>query len=526
MRRLLVSLTAALMLALVALIPGHSQWYTPPDNWVMLLCKFSDTAAEPHPVAYFEALMSPTTGIGHWWNTVTYGSTFSPQIIGWLTVPNAKAHYTAMAIQPMRDALHQDCMAQAAQLMPADTRGVIVVAAEPMANGFAGAREDSMPGAVAWLSPPEYTIPMRAIHHILAAMGVRFSLIDSPARDANPWDGSSGSLALCAPRTDCYPPHPAAYAKLLAGLIPLQYLGIHSSAGSANYPLVYLDSPATAGAHAVAVPLSTANALDFYLVEARRNTGSNYDQILPDSGVLIHRISETAPRYQAWLVGASDVSGALGSAVIWTPGETFVDAVNGIQISVLSTTASGYQISVTRSQIETAVPTTTPVPTAVPTAAVTPPAPTNLVTNPSFEGFDSAGRPWAWHYRGSDNSRVVCGVASEGVCALQMRHEGQLHTFFATNLLLPGQQLSFGADIYNYSPDGNIQLALIVKYADPNLPKDQLILVPAGSSRQFRRYSGTLTLVGTPSSVQLAIRTGGLAGRVYIDNVFLRRGSP
>lgn len=526
MRRLLASLTIALMLTLVALLPARSQWYTGPDYWVMLLCKFSDTAAEPHPVSYFEALMSPVNGIGHWWNTVSYGSTFSPQIIGWLTVPNPKAHYTSMTVESMRQALYQDCRAQAGPLIPPETRGVIVVAAEPMAAGFAGALEDSVAGAVAWLSPTEYTIPMRAIHHIVAAMGMRYSLIDSATVMPNPWDGSSGSLALCLPATDCYPPHPAAYAKLLAGMIPLQYLGIQSAAGNAYYPLVFLDSPATEGIHAVAVPLSTANAHEFYLIEARRNTGGNYDQILPGSGVLIHRINESGPRYQAWLVGATDVNSAIGSGAIWTLGETFVDAANGIQISVASELASGFEVLVTRSQIATPVPTATAVPTAVPTPVITPPPPDNLVVNPSFEGFDIEGRPWGWHYRASDNSRVVCGVATEGVCSLQMRSAGQLHTFFGTSKLGPGHVLSFGADIYNYSPEGNIQLVLVVKYADPNLPKDQLVLVTAGSYRQFRRYGGTLTLVGAPSSIQMAIRTGGLAGRVYVDNVYLRRAGP
>jgi hypothetical protein len=526
MRRLLASLTAAVIFTLVTVLPARSQWFIGPNNWVMLLCQFSDTAAEPHPASYFETLMSPVGGIGLWWNTMSYGGTFSPQIIGWLTVPNAKAHYTTMTVEAMRDALYQDCRAQAAPLIPSGTMGVIVVAAEPMAAGFAGARDDTGTGAVAWLSPTEYIIPMRTIHYIAAAMGVRYSLIDSATVMPNPWDGSSGSLALCLPTTDCYPPHPAAYAKLLAGLIPTQRLGIHSSAGSSDYPVDFLDSPASAGVHAVAVPLSTANAYEFYLIEARRNSGSNYDQILPGSGVLIHRINEAAPRYQAWLVGASDVNSAVSSSAIWTPGETFVDAVNGIQISVMRQTASGYDVRVTRGQIATPVPTATAVPTAVPTPVITPLPPDNLLVNPSFEGFDIEGRPWGWHYRGSDNSRVVCGVATEGVCALQLRREGQLHSFFATNLFAPGERLSFGADIYNNSPEGNIQLVLIVKYADPNLPKDQLLLVPAGSYRQFRRYSGTLTLVGAPSSMQLAIRTAGLAGRVYVDNVYLRRGSP
>jgi hypothetical protein len=178
---------------------------------------------------------------------------------------------------------------------------------------------------------------------------------------------------------------------------------------------------------------------------------------------------------------------------------------------------------VTRSDPATAVPTTTPVPTA--TATAPPPSPTlpvNFVINPSFEGFSPANVPWGWLYKGSDGSRVVCGVASEGVCSLRMRQQGKLHQFFDTSFFNAGDRLTFGAHVFNDSPEANVKLMLIIKYADPAFRKDMLTLIPTGYYQQFRYYSGGVVLLGKPTSVQLAIRTEGQPGRVFVDSAFVK----
>jgi hypothetical protein len=48
-------------------------------------------------------------------------------------------------------------------------------------------------------------------------------------------------------------------------------------------------------------------------------------------------------------------------------------------------------------------------------------------------------------------------------------------------------------------------------------------LIPTGYYQQFRYYSGGVVLLGKPTSVQLAIRTEGQPGRVFVDNAFLKR---
>jgi hypothetical protein len=400
----------------------------------------------------------------------------------------------------------------------------MIVSAEPMAPGFEGSEDisDTVERGTVWLSPLEYDVPMRVIHYMGRSMGLRFSLIDTPDLLPNPWDGMSGSLALCAPQSNCFPPHPNAYTKMLGMWFGNENIADNRpSMLSENYEIAYLDTP-PGTLPLVVVAESSATEWVIFFIEARRNIGGTYDHLLPASGVIIHRVQKQWG-HEVWLVGANDVASALGSGPVWTPGETFVDAANGIQISVLSETASGFEINVTRSDPAIAVPTTTSEPTA--TATAPPPSPTlpvNFVINPSFEGFSPANVPWGWLYKGSDGSRVVCGVASEGVCSLRMRQQGKLHQFFDTSAFNAGDRLTFGAHVFNDSPEANVKLMLIIKYADPAFRKDMLTLIPTGYYQQFRYYSGGVVLLGKPTSVQLAIRTEGQPGRVFVDSAFVK----
>jgi hypothetical protein len=596
-------LVAAFLLTSIGPSAAQSGATWPSYDWVILLCKFADTATEPDPPSHFEAMMNPVDGIGHWWKTVTYGGTFTSQITGWLTLPQPKAHYTALSVDAMRQAMYTDCTAQAAPIELDQRDGVMIVSAEPMAPGFEGTedRSDTIARGTVWLSPLEYDVPIRVIHYMGRSMGLRFSLIDTPDLLPNPWDGMSGSLALCAPQSSCYPPQPSAYTKMLGLWMPAINVAEHPSYmySAAFYEIAYLDSAPGTLPLLVVVQSSATDSI-YYFIEARRNIGGAYDHLLPASGVIIHRVQQQWG-HEVWLVGANDVASALGSGPVWTPGETFVDWINGITISIKDETANGFRIVLYRgesgpipsntpsetpnwSSTETAVaaltatvtpsatptltytdtpsavpsdtpvatltptvtpsetpastftetpslvPSNTPVSTSttVPTATATappPPSPTlpvNFVINPSFEGFSPANVPWGWLYKGSDGSRVVCGVASEGVCSLRMRQQGKLHQFFDTSAFNAGDRLTFGAHVFNDSPEANVKLMLIIKYADPAFRKDMLTLIPTGYYQQFRYYSGGVVLLGKPTSVQLAIRTEGQPGRVFVDSAFVK----
>jgi hypothetical protein len=95
----------------------------------------------------------------------------------------------------------------------------------------------------------------------------------------------------------------------------------------------------------------------FYTVEARRFIG--YDNKVPAEAIVIHHVDATRAN-DAWVV---DADGNLDGACVipqddancdpddagaqWTPGETYSDAANAIQIRVNAITATGFSVTIT-----------------------------------------------------------------------------------------------------------------------------------------------------------------------------------
>jgi hypothetical protein len=81
----------------------------------------------------------------------------------------------------------------------------------------------------------------------------------------------------------------------------------------------------------------------FYTLEARRKVG--YDTRLAGEGVIIHyvEIGRTNPARVIDIDGNGNTNDA---GAIWIPGETFTDSVNGITVTVVSSTATGYVVNI------------------------------------------------------------------------------------------------------------------------------------------------------------------------------------
>jgi hypothetical protein len=80
----------------------------------------------------------------------------------------------------------------------------------------------------------------------------------------------------------------------------------------------------------------------FYTLEARRNAG--YDMKLAGEGVIIHYV-ETGRTNPARVIDIDGNGNTNDAGAIWTVGETFSDTVNGITVTVVSATATGYVVN-------------------------------------------------------------------------------------------------------------------------------------------------------------------------------------
>jgi len=316
-----------------------------PHNWVTLLCKFADVSAEPQPPSFFEQMFERTTGpsMNGYWREVSYDkiTSISTDVFGWYNLPKAGSsydfpgYYNGLAIV-------QDCVNVATSYVNfANYNGVNV-----MVNS------ESDLGMWTYFRPPGNTLaqyfgatvmPSNKWNLALMAheMGHGYGLPHSYGGGIeynNPWDVMGyPSGYRCSVNADpvygCLGQHTIAYFKDGLGWIPAERKFV-APGGQSTITLEQLALPQTNNYLMAWIPISVS---DGYTVEARRRVG--YDTKLAGDAVIIHKV------WPADLVdidgGATDDAGAM-----WTPGETFTDAANGISVRVNSATATGFVITI------------------------------------------------------------------------------------------------------------------------------------------------------------------------------------
>jgi len=90
------------------------------------------------------------------------------------------------------------------------------------------------------------------------------------------------------------------------------------------------------------IPISGSNS-HFYVVEVRRKVG--YDVKLPGEAVIIHEVL-TSRQEPAHVIDIDGNGNTGDTGAMWTVGETFLDAPNGISVHIDSQTATGYVITI------------------------------------------------------------------------------------------------------------------------------------------------------------------------------------
>jgi hypothetical protein len=156
----------------------------------------------------------------------------------------------------------------------------------------------------------------------------------------NAWAVMSQDRYNCAADHDpiygCIGQHTISYHKDILGWIPSgqEYTAAN---GTATITLEQLALPATGNYKMAKIPIG-GSSTHFYTVEARRLIG--YDVKLPGAAVVIHEV-DTTREEPAHVVGGNGNMGAK-----WVAGQTFTDTPNKISVSVLSATATGFQVSI------------------------------------------------------------------------------------------------------------------------------------------------------------------------------------
>jgi len=339
--------------------------------WVSIMCKLSDIADEPQDFAFFEGMYSDTEpGLDHYWQEVSFSAfDVSGSVVagtGWYTLPHGDAHYNPTATSGGADltALMTDCI----DVADADVDFSLYDGINMMFNfdfdrGWAwggGTGTLTLDGvtrswSATWEPPGGYA----DISIIAHEMGHGFGLPHSTAIDwtsvyDNAWDVMSQDRYNCAAGSvhrdatyGCMAQHTISHHKDMLEVIPAVKIMALIPGTTVTIDLDDLAAPVSTGYHMVKIPIGTS-AFGFYTVEARRFTG--YDEKLPGEAVIIHRVDTS----RALLV--PDAS-ATDASVMWTVGETFTDATNGIEVAVNSTTASGFEVTLSNRPISVPIDT-------------------------------------------------------------------------------------------------------------------------------------------------------------------------
>jgi M6 family metalloprotease-like protein len=340
--------------------------------FISILCVFSGEAAPAAPYdspAYFQNMYgSAYPGLDHYWRESSYNMinvVGSGSASAWVQLPKVFSQYVSDTSVPPdgnpdefnSDLLFTDCTAAADPIVNySGYVGINMMFNRNELTGYAlgGGKNATLDGVTkTWRVTWEPGWGYKNITVISHEMGHSFGLPHSSGNYGvtydNQWDVMSDTWTNCNNSKDltygCLGQHTNSYYKDKLGWIP----------SSQKFTSTYVGGTTTVTLERLAQPTSSSNylmakipiggsATHFYAVEARKKIG--YDVQLPGEAVIIHDVDTTRGR-PAYVIDPDNNGNTGDAGAMWTVGETFTDAPNGISVAVLSDTGTGYQVSIT-----------------------------------------------------------------------------------------------------------------------------------------------------------------------------------
>ena len=357
--------TSALQTTSQAVVTGSQAWVT-------ILCRFADaTTVTPYPVSYYEQLMgSSYPGLEHYWREVSDGNIpdlGGSVVVGWYNLPRPRSYYLYIDEDGREDfetdRAVEDCTAVAdADVFFPDFDGINLVFNQQgdadRAWSRGGSRRLTKDGqtqfyGVTWIHPAHSEAYPRIIAH---EMGHAFGLLHSsgPYGQDDPlssdttydseWDVMSGGRSLFPyPGYGYLGVHTIAYHKDFLGWIPAGRKYVAPRNSTRTITLERLAQPGSEGYLMAHIPIGDSPT-DFYTVETRLFAG--YDDEIPDEAVVIHKVDTTLADRLAQVVDIDNNGDPNDAGAMWTPGETFTNLANGLEVSVDGEHASGFHVTI------------------------------------------------------------------------------------------------------------------------------------------------------------------------------------
>ncbi len=346
--------------------------------WVTILCRFADSAhITPHPPEWYQGLFTNSwRGIDHYWRQMSYdvANIADPNlpdynIKGWYNLPFAKSYYMTNVSTPNWGRIMNDCTAAAnAEVYFPDYTGInLMLNAEIGCCAWGGGWFMNLDGqgknySATWM--PAWNGLLSVMTH---EMGHGFGLPHSSGSYGqvydSQWDVMSSSGGVCNQshaeydaEYGCPGVGTIAYHLDMLGWIPINRKMVVGPGSQTILTLERLRKPLSTTNYLMAqIPVS-GSPTTFYTVEARKSgSAENYDLLIPGDAVVIHKVvpSRSEP---ANVVDGSNNGNTNDDGAMWIPGETFSDTTNGIRVSVLTSSASSYQVFISNGRVNLNTP--------------------------------------------------------------------------------------------------------------------------------------------------------------------------
>ena len=334
-----------------------AQAVTGSHPFISILCKFKDVGTEPKTLSYFQNMYSNVyPGLDSYWQEVSYltANIAGSGAVGWYTLPQNHDYYAPGGVWNFGRAA-ADCTAAADAVVDFSSyTGINLMFNDTLDSGnYAwGGTQCMILDNVnkCWPMTWEPTWGYSSITVIAHEMGHAFGLPHSSGQYGqtydNHWDVMSDGWSDCANATDaiygCLGQQTISYHKDKLGWIPTNKK--FTVTGNATITLEELALPQTGNYLMAQIPIG-GSTTHFYTVEVRRKVG--YDVKLPGQGVIIHDVDLTRLCPANVVDTNSDKNQNTGDAsAIWTVGERFSDAANGIYVKVVSASLTGFTVSI------------------------------------------------------------------------------------------------------------------------------------------------------------------------------------
>ena len=337
-------------------------------RWIFILCRFADSPGiTPQPAQHYNDLLNdPQFGLDSYWRENSYNkiNLANSRAVGWFNLPQPKSFYFydrngdgIAEVDFTRLTADATALADNEVYFP-DFYGISFIFNQSF-NGaaFGGSTAISTDNSgnrsygATWIGSSLPISQSLHAHEMGHAYGLPHSTgprVCPPFCYDSSWDVmSKGASVSFNPTFGTIAPHTISYHKDLLGWVaPARKVSVKPGEAK-TFDLAGLqsgDGIITSIISQRGVPRLGDVGGVYFTAEAR--TKVSFDSNIPNEAVIIHRIDPGDYASPARVVVKTIGADPNGPGGWWLPGQTFTDPVTGIKITVNSTTATGFNLSV------------------------------------------------------------------------------------------------------------------------------------------------------------------------------------